>query len=386
MQVIDLKQIQPLDILLTTNIGWESAAIRLGQTVSRGEIAEFSHAAMFIAPTVIVESSDAGVVFERFTNKTNDDSMKYMNQEWLSKHPRTKRLSSPLFIDKRDNAVAIFGGFPDAKTIRVIRHRSFKEMDRNRLDLWRDNFLRSLSSVYLLAYPSYARLLSTTKVPEPLIDAMEKIASRFFGSVLNPGPFCSQLICQVFAANEIDIGPGIPESISPAALAASDQFECVCCVRSISDAEAAAFVAPDIAKLLEFNPTPLMSPLLANATAIVDRAIHYERTRSADLEDIIFRVPEIGKTELKELEDWCRDVSYVFWRWYHEAPKCFPTCVEETQKRTAKIESSIIRSQMKPCSNIFECKSQAFGLSRVQQNIQYLKQKRSDDFLRTINS
>lgn len=387
MQAIDLAKIHPLDVLLITNKGWESTAINLGQTVSRGKIVEFSHAAMFITPTVFVESSDAGVVFERFANKTrSDDSMKYMNQEWLSKHQRTKRLNSRLFIDKGDSAVRIFGALPDAKEIRVIRHRFFKGIDRGKLERRRDNFLKSLSSMYLLAYPSYAQLLSTSDFPKPIIDAMEKIASGFFGSVLNPGPFCSQLICQVFAANKIDIGTGTPESTSPGDFAASNQFDEVDCVSSVSDADAAAFVASDIEKLLEFNPTPVMSPVLADTSAIFDRAIHYDRTGSADLENIIFRVPEIGKLELKQLEDWCLDVSDIFWRWYREAPTCLSTCVEETQKRTAKMESSTVLGLMKPCSSVFECKSKAFGLSRVEQNIEHLKQKWIDDYIRATSS
>jgi hypothetical protein len=324
---------------------------------------------MFIAPTVIVESSDAGVVFERFTNKTrnDDDSVKYMNQEWLSKQPRTKRLNSRLFIDKRDHTIRILGGLPDSTKARVIRHRLFTKIDMKKLEIKRDIFLERLSSAYLLAYPSYARLLGTANFPKPTIDAMEKITAEFFGSVLNPGPFCSQLICQVFAANKIDTGTKTPESTSPDDLAASNEFVDVDCVEHVSDADAAAFVAADIEKLLDFNPTPVLSPMLADASAIADRSNHYENTGSADLNDITFRVPEIGKQELKKLVEWSLLVSDLFWRWYHEAPICLTACVEH-------------------CSNIFDCKSKVFGLSRAEQNIDYLKQKWIEDYIRTTSS
>ena len=76
-----------------------------------------------------------------------------------------------------------------------------------------------------------------------------------------------------------------------------------------------------------------------------------------------------GQYELEMLDEWCRTVSDTFWDWYRNAPDCFAHCAEETQKRAAKEASEIFRRLIKPCTNVYECRSQTFGLRRVQEFI-----------------
>jgi len=64
MQAINLSQVEPFDILLATTAQKESRLIKLGESIFSKRRAAFSHVAMFIAPTVLIESSDNGVVFE----------------------------------------------------------------------------------------------------------------------------------------------------------------------------------------------------------------------------------------------------------------------------------------------------------------------------------
>ena len=118
MFVIDLSETLPLDIILTTGGAKESTAIRSIVTAARFQKAEFSHAAIFIAPTVLVELSDAGIVFEAFSNAAPGDEL-YGQKVRFSGHERAKRLNTRLLFEKNSDRLRISGGLPDATKVKV---------------------------------------------------------------------------------------------------------------------------------------------------------------------------------------------------------------------------------------------------------------------------
>jgi hypothetical protein len=131
MQIIDLSKIQTGDVLLSTGGGKISGGIRATQTAMHLKLARFSHAAMFITPTILIESSDAGVVFERFTNRTSANNLG-RSAEWLNKHPRAQRMSSRLSIECKEDRVRMFGGLPDADEIEIVRHNALNGINHMR--------------------------------------------------------------------------------------------------------------------------------------------------------------------------------------------------------------------------------------------------------------
>jgi hypothetical protein len=117
MQAIDLSKVEPFDLLLTTNHGLESAIIRFGQAILRRRPARYSHVAMFMTPTVLVEANDAGVLFECFTNRTPDDSLviKKMSKSQKKRWSGVKRLKTKLIINTDSKLPRIFGVLTEAK-------------------------------------------------------------------------------------------------------------------------------------------------------------------------------------------------------------------------------------------------------------------------------
>jgi hypothetical protein len=237
--------------------------------------------------------------------------------------------------------------------------------------------LKSLKEVHLRPYPPYAQLLHTASIPAPVIEVLQNIEKEFFGSVLNAGPFCSQLVSQLFMSSGIEIGSGAPRNISPFDLGESEQFSKVPdCVNTISEAEAVSFSeAPKIEKLIDFEPTPILSPLLDGAGKIVDRIVHFEQTGSDEPAEVKYRLSDIAKGELDELDYWSKWVSDVFWNWQRDAPGCFANCADETAMRRARTESSILKKLMTPCANVSSCRSEAFSLSRVEQNLEGFRER-----------
>jgi hypothetical protein len=78
--------------------------------------------------------------------------------------------------------------------------------------------------------------------------------------------------------------------------------------------------------------------------------------------------PEFAQRELQRLEEWCHNVSDVFWKWYREAPECLRTCAEATKQRVERETSPVFRRMIdRPCTSIYECHSPEFGLRRVRE-------------------
>ena len=71
MVTIDLSVIKPLDVILTTTRDGTGVAIRAAQTLALGKYAGYSHAAIFIAPTLIYESGDNDIDFNNLVEAPN---------------------------------------------------------------------------------------------------------------------------------------------------------------------------------------------------------------------------------------------------------------------------------------------------------------------------
>jgi hypothetical protein len=376
MFVIDLSEIQPLDIVLTTCE--ESTALRAAQSMTRLQRAEFSHAAMFVAPTVLVESCDAGIVFEAFSNATPGDEFLVGDtiRTMYSDQPRTMRLNTRLLFERKSDRLRIFGGLPDATNVKVIRH---KNVQAHRLREYRENLMKALQPFYLQDYPAFVDLMRTAPIPEALLSAFRQIAETIFGPVYNAGPFCSELVCRLLAESSFTFGARSATGTAPIDLALSGEFDTLDVVSQKSDSDD----APDIEKLFRFVPTPFLSPPSALAAAIAERVRYFKRTGSRRLDEVTYSKTSLGQQELETLNEWCQTVSDAFWNWYRNAPGCLASCSEKTQKRLANETSEIMRRLVQPCTNVYGCRSQVFGLDHVRDLIDAFDNKRIDEFLRT---
>ena len=77
---------------------------------------------------MLVESSDAGIVFESFSNAQPGDEFidDGATREWFSGHNRTTRLKTRLLFEKNPDGLRIFGGLPDATKVESSGTEAFK--------------------------------------------------------------------------------------------------------------------------------------------------------------------------------------------------------------------------------------------------------------------
>jgi hypothetical protein len=375
MLAVDLSKIKPFDVLLTSGGEKESTLIRIGQTMIRLNPAQYSHVAMFITPTLLIESSDAGIVFEQFSNTEPRASDAFV---W-GRHPRLQRLQSRLLIQE-GNPPRLFGGLPKATRILVRRHKELCGLSKHRMRSLREKLLAGLGPLYLKAYPPYASFLSTFRQGAHLTEPVKSALSEVFGSVHNPGPFCSGLVAHLLDLIGLG-GENVAASYAPIDFQTSNQFCNVTRGEEITQTNTKVPFAARIEKLLNVEGTPFLSPLIAHAGAIVDRIVRYERTGLKDLKGVTFRVPEIATQELSAVMEWCSSLSDGFWDWYREAPQCFATCPEKKRARTtAPVGSIVYKLATAKCEDIYRCS--CFSLHKLEEAKQALIDKRISEFLK----
>jgi hypothetical protein len=359
MLAIDLSKVEPLDILLTTSAEPVSKLIKVGQRLARLRLApvRFSHAAMFMAPSMLVESSDAGVVFEQFTNRTIEDDPLLKHMPRAQAHARFVRLDTRLIVRKNGDTFDVLGGLPAAAHARVIRHKTIEDKGLVAKSSLRAGVLESLEECYLKAYPAWSNFLNTISLPQRLRLAAVTLERSLLGVPMNPGPFCSQLVAQLLQAQGLNTGGRASEATAPVDLDASDQFVEVDCLVDVPDTEAVEH-AVELERLLHFEGTSRLSPLFDDARTSVDRFVHWMKTGSTDSTSTSFRKNEQGKEELLWLKKWCHHVSDMFWDWHRSSPACFRACPDHKKLRNLTFIEGRLESIPTRCNDPRQCSGQ----------------------------
>ena len=188
---LDLTAAQPLDVLLSTQKGVTSAVIRAGQTISRRKRARYSHAALLLSNSVLVEAIGKGGTILCNLASSKGDLGGSSNDRSMHLHCRLV-----------DGEVRIYALLPNKTAATLVRHKSQEDMPTanywRRLDdllVARSQVLGLLVDVYLASYSIPARLIgSVADLPTPIQSFLERGFKADRAKKRRTGPFCSELV------------------------------------------------------------------------------------------------------------------------------------------------------------------------------------------------
>lgn len=350
MVILELNKVRPLDILLTSGDQKFSKSIRAATTLARrGRLAAFSHAALFLSPSLLVES-----LFNEGISITNliEPAMKgHQSAEQLFTSRAIETLSAR--IDRgRLRLFVILEGESGAA---VFRHKS---IDQNRTDLLtlliRPRVFALLQCCYRAQYPELGRLLNVFhSMPLAVREAAEKFLRLMEAEKVAPGPFCSELVQTVFTAladflptKQVD-----PLGVAPDDLAVSEDF------RRLDGDERPITIATSLGELPGKPGDP-------GFVAQMKKMLVGEVLRSQELEGKIIQingrlatlVPWLNRTDvgiereryaklsmetrakwLKHIEEFVRIGCDSLWNWIEDANECRITCPAQRLARGDKV-------------------------------------------------
>ncbi len=188
---LNLSRIRPLDILLTTEDGWSSRAIRAAQAVRFLKPTRFSHASLFLAPSVIVESDEPGTIVTNLAHAPVKGGI-----------PRARNLSCRMV----GRELAIFVELESKSGAQVVRPLAAANWHAGQVRSGRSAVMEALLPAYLARYSNAFHFLAASgAVPRSVQSyAEEKLAQldHSIGNVLDPrtGTFCSELVSMLLAA------------------------------------------------------------------------------------------------------------------------------------------------------------------------------------------
>lgn len=209
MVIVDITDVNPFDVLLTSGTATSSLLNRIAQKAIRRAPAPYSHAAMFISPFVLIESLDKpGIILtDLFGPRVNTNS--------------DNRAQAHIFVRSNAHGTRIYARLDGVKDAEVRRYRPLHDAPPVKLENFLEDAIGALARVYLAQYPPYLRLARVARIiPDPAMTLLEKIG-RSWQRKGDVGPFCSELVTMLLGA----IDPCIYEHISdPASVSPSDIY------------------------------------------------------------------------------------------------------------------------------------------------------------------
>lgn len=182
---LNLTQVKPLDVLLSTEPGFVSTMNRVAQQLSGGRKAEYSHAALALSSSVFVESlGKEGTV----VNDLTDPQYGLSEKARAGQPTRTSTLHYRLV----DGKIAVYVELQSKSALGVFRDERMESKTYAEITEGpRIKCVRKLADVYLAEYSILPRLLkSVINLPPELQSLTEKMVKP----KKLPGPFCSELV------------------------------------------------------------------------------------------------------------------------------------------------------------------------------------------------
>jgi hypothetical protein len=125
MLALDLKKSRPFDLLLTAESDRISRLIRFAQSLDRRIAADFSHAALFVAPTLILESNTSGTGFVDLTKRTVFEALAQVANSAAEEDAAVVQSISIVLRDENGH-LSIYGLLPDIESAIVLRNRALE--------------------------------------------------------------------------------------------------------------------------------------------------------------------------------------------------------------------------------------------------------------------
>jgi hypothetical protein len=365
MMAIDLSKLQPFDIILTTTTLKESRLIRLGQAIARAKASKISHVSLVVTPTVFIEAGDDGIVFEQFCESNTNWPIHLLRDVPVARKFQSRRKSRArlrLIIDDSDREAAapkIYGALPDASCILVRRHKAFSLEASRLLAKDKENRYKLFECIdehYLKLYHEYTRLVSVVNMPKYI---KTKIVGwgRKIQRVIDPGPFCSELVATIYQSVKTGILAGDPGEYAPIDFAESNDFETIDCVKEVDFTRRYGRGIHQLANLLYIDATPKMTRNWAQITGLLDLIVHLLRTKGKAREKIVYRRLNNNR-DLEFIRNWGFFVSDRVFAFIKSAPECFAKCPHRKLVKAASEEgppSLLELASNERCHSIYQC-------------------------------
>ena len=189
---LDLTAARPLDLLLSTERSTTSAVIRMFQAISRRRQAPYSHVALLLSNSVLVEAiGPSGTVLSSLVATTAS----------LPRAPDFRN-SGQVYCRSVDGEIRVYAQLHGKSAAVLARHKSADEMlsrhgwqGFNELLLKRFKSLELLVDVYLASYSNLGRLLRPiVGLPASIQAIIERSFEAGRARRRKSGPFCSELV------------------------------------------------------------------------------------------------------------------------------------------------------------------------------------------------
>ena len=323
-----LDALQPMDILLTAGTSASSWLIRAAQFLGRRRRAKYSHAALFLGPTLKVEAlTKRGIVCTDLTDS-------------LPERAPTKNEPSLSFrwIDGR---LAVFARIPDVRDAAVFRHRELMRegpYDSAKLQHLRRRLLPALEELYLKQYSLITRLaIPVVDLDPKMQSALDRISRSLEKGKLEPGPFCSELVCKLIQSVE-DAGYGSDhESIGPSELSWNGEYlkniSRNAVVHGVSDlpgSECPSELSSELLSMLKRGPTGQQENLAARmlqVSALCEKIFKASGGTPQEYDHAKSR-SELRGRWVNAIERHLVDGPDPVWTWIQKANACLSNCVE----------------------------------------------------------
>jgi hypothetical protein len=353
MLMLEITNVQPMDVLVTSGKYLSSKVNQALQTAVRGRMAAFSHSALFLSPALVLESTTDNYGTEQQEIEIN----KPKNQE---KGIALKDLVSPAASDKsvvtvqtnspiefyprmEDGCLRIFVHLDNVTKASVFRHSSL--VGEKNLWSFRQRALTALSPYYLLQYPPSEKLLNVAPfVSERFADAAGAFTDWFHLDTLNKkgatGPFCSELVAMAFIASKglLPLSINTPRKVAPSDFADLNEFIKKPIVRAFDCHSPTDLPGKACENGFSHELRTMLSTNLLRQQSFEGKLIQIRKM----VDDLAEKSPEkflrrspgsfltveeiYSVTLLSQIESFLTKIADEFWLWLREANCCLKSC------------------------------------------------------------
>jgi hypothetical protein len=327
---------------------------------------------LLLAPTLAVEAVDDGIRIENLATpfpwtfaagEVTNDRREYDLPPRLIWNP--ERCDSKM--------LAILPGITEAA---VYRPRAF--LKEPRYADARLIAIHRIKTYYAKEYPPLMRFLRTIGMPARWQIAAERVGN-FFEKVRNPGPYCSELVADIFKT--LGLVGGRAARFMPSDFAYENSI-----FKAIP--EAIVQVPDDVARSSSMRAEHHLGLMSVLAPPETDRVFDVELMRVIQLRASIERQWNNASWDANEqrrkafdekldaIERWGHDASDPFWEWLRAATACYSSCpigkkceppapisldayraMDITDRLAHMNQETLYEASQVVCPSIFDCRS-----------------------------
>jgi hypothetical protein len=385
MLALDLKKIRPFDVLLTAESDRISRLIRFAQSLDRRITADFSHAALFVAPTLIFESNTSGIGFVDLTKRTVFEVLAQVANSAAEEDAAVVQSTSIVMRDENGH-LSIYGLLPDIEAAIVLRNRALEgKIPTSRYDIFNIKLREVLIRNLMRAYPTIGRLLHASQWLPATLAGLAEALWRKFKTIEMEGLFCSELVAEIFI-DDLNVMKGNAFNFAPSDFANSVSFNRVS--DAVIDIPEKMCVSHGLTVQRWIDLCLLITPLgrkyrepiveLFNPIGSMERDPEFIRKeikrRTIPFSSYIPEHTDLDPARKKYVEDlidrsvaWAYD-SCFFWSWLLKSADCYVSCPNNKRQFMLRLGDfdwglKLVKNpaQNERCRDIFACNGEGIS-------------------------